>query len=188
MKYFTPDLLDRYGSQDDDIADQAENEWELATKEYLAYFEEIKDKFPKDFKRLQTHFYLHDARILFLDYIDRFFLMRLELNGGTNLALAYELSNRSPIHFTLPDKKLFWLYDEVQLKQGGNNPIFLHSFLFTNTEDQTGEIKIEFANFILEEIQSEEDFQVFLAKRDLNWSSTNGELQTGLGLSGPLPV
>jgi hypothetical protein len=41
MKYFTPDLLARFGSSDEAVADAAEKEWDGKQKEYRKYLQSI---------------------------------------------------------------------------------------------------------------------------------------------------
>jgi hypothetical protein len=41
MKYFTPELYAKINSQDDDLADQADAEWESALRRYRCHFNKI---------------------------------------------------------------------------------------------------------------------------------------------------
>jgi hypothetical protein len=64
MKYFTPDLLGRFGSEDDAIALGAQEELENRSAQYTEYLKHIRDKLPERFRELQERFYLHDARVI----------------------------------------------------------------------------------------------------------------------------
>jgi hypothetical protein len=65
MNYFTPDLLARFGSEDDRVALAAQEELEQRAERYAQYRRSIAAKLPKRFRELQQRFYLHDARVLF---------------------------------------------------------------------------------------------------------------------------
>ncbi|MFI5461400.1 MAG: hypothetical protein ACHRXM_38860 [Isosphaerales bacterium] len=62
MKFFTPDLIDRFGSADDGIAFAAQQEFEGRSEEYLRQLHEIEVKLPERFRELLDQFYLHDSR------------------------------------------------------------------------------------------------------------------------------
>jgi len=65
MKYFTPELLERVGSLDDDVADAAHADWERAVARWLRRWQKIKPAFPADVQRLvDEQVCLHDALIL----------------------------------------------------------------------------------------------------------------------------
>ncbi len=64
MKYFTPDLLARCRSLDDDVADSAAEEWERALAAYRARLQAIRPHLPSGARVLLSRFTLHDARVL----------------------------------------------------------------------------------------------------------------------------
>ena len=64
MKFFTPDLLDQFGSENDDVAHAAEEELEQRSDAYVRHLGEIEDRLPQRFRDLIDHFYLHDARVI----------------------------------------------------------------------------------------------------------------------------
>ena len=64
MKFFTPDLIDRFGSEDDGIAFAAQQEFERRSEEYLRQLHEIEAKLPERFRELLEQFYLHDPRVI----------------------------------------------------------------------------------------------------------------------------
>jgi hypothetical protein len=64
MKFFTPDLLGRFGSEDDTIALAAQQELENRSEQYTEYLKHIRDKLSERFRELQERFYLHDARVI----------------------------------------------------------------------------------------------------------------------------
>src|SRR5207248_4085528 len=64
MKFYTPDFLERFGSEDEDIALAAHDELERRSEEYSQHVEEIEGKLPQRFRDLLNQFYLHDARVI----------------------------------------------------------------------------------------------------------------------------
>ena len=46
MRFFTQELLDRFGTADDDIADAANEEWEQKCAEYNAHLQSIWKQLP----------------------------------------------------------------------------------------------------------------------------------------------
>jgi hypothetical protein len=64
MRFYTPDLLARFGSKDDNIADAAHDEIEQRAEEYVQHLDEIEARLPPRFRDLLNQFYLHDARVI----------------------------------------------------------------------------------------------------------------------------
>lgn len=64
MKFFTPELLTRFGSDDPAIAEAAEAELEVQADEYLQALGKIEQELPPRFRDLLDRYYLHDARVL----------------------------------------------------------------------------------------------------------------------------
>jgi hypothetical protein len=64
MKFFTPDLLERYGSADDRVARTAHEELERHTDEYLQKLQEFETRLPRRLRDLLNQYYLHDARVI----------------------------------------------------------------------------------------------------------------------------
>jgi hypothetical protein len=64
MNFFTPDLLVRFGSEDDQLAEAAHEEVELRTEAYVRALQEIEPKLPPRLRDLIDQFYLHDARVI----------------------------------------------------------------------------------------------------------------------------
>jgi hypothetical protein len=67
MKYFTPALLERLASPDDEVADAAHGEWERARARWKRRWPKIKSAFPETVRRFEAaSVCLHDARVLSL--------------------------------------------------------------------------------------------------------------------------
>lgn len=64
MKFFTPELLTRFGSDDPAIAEAAEAEFEVRVDEYLQALRAIEHELPPRYRELLERYYLHDARVL----------------------------------------------------------------------------------------------------------------------------
>src|SRR5262249_6628669 len=86
MKFFTPDLLERFGSEDDRIALAAQEELEQRSQRYLEHFNAIKGKLPPRCQEMQERFYLHDARVVGSPFswfaLDPFLPFPADLNPG----------------------------------------------------------------------------------------------------------
>jgi hypothetical protein len=62
MKFFTQNLLERFGSEDDRVALAAQEELEKRSEEYRRHLREIEAELPPRFREMQERYYLHDAR------------------------------------------------------------------------------------------------------------------------------
>lgn len=137
MKYFTVDLLRRFQSSDDQIADAADDEWERMGEEYRAWFKSIRSQLPAGMRELHRKYYLHDASVFPLKASRKEFVMRLKLDTPPHeeLLLRYHLAKkpRFVFHSSVAEKGcpyLIWLYHEIeQVKHSGQ---FSHSILFNN--------------------------------------------------------
>jgi hypothetical protein len=145
MRFITPDLLVRFGSPDDRVANRASKDWEGAHAAYVSHLAEIGPVLPKHLRRLLKRFYLHDAKVLTitLDVVPYFSLF-LELEKPARsedrfLELRYRLVGPKGIQFkSHPElsgdgKALgWWQYDEVDVRQTPDGvSLFTHSILFT---------------------------------------------------------
>jgi hypothetical protein len=64
MKYFTPDLLAGYRSDDSQLAEAAQEKLEHRSEQYLRTLQQIEPRLPPRFRDLLDQFYLHDARVI----------------------------------------------------------------------------------------------------------------------------
>lgn len=139
MNYFTPSLLLRFGSTDDDVADAAQDEWEKANQKYLKHLEAIRPRLPRGARSLLRNFCLHDARLLALglgaDHLQLSFVLELDPPRDRGILLTYDLSRRPELlthpELSEPGTPLEWLYDEFDLARRKAQPTALHSILFT---------------------------------------------------------
>lgn len=61
MKYFTPELVVAYGSDNPATWKDAEARWDDACACYDAYLASIKDRLPADLRHVEDTYRLHDA-------------------------------------------------------------------------------------------------------------------------------
>ncbi len=160
MKFFTPDLVQRFGSQDEGVAHAALEEFEQRAKDYAHYLKSIKSKLPARFRKLQERYYLHDARVLHFPMVDPpplplpgWWAVCNSQNGKAASSFWLIIQMDTPpheyvvLHYLLPDKRaiklnktpsaeecpyLEWLYDEVEIANNQKRSRFTHNILFTN--------------------------------------------------------
>ena len=139
MKFFTPELLTRFGASDDAIADAAQVEWEAATKRYSDSIRSMKKDMPRRLKSMLRRFSFHDARLCFIgmDGQSLRLSLRLDTPPQETVFLRYRLTEAVEMirhSMDLQDRPpyLVWMYDEIELVTGGAFPTFRHSILFNN--------------------------------------------------------
>jgi hypothetical protein len=155
MNYFTPELLKRFNSRDDDIADTAHKESEQAIRAYKEHFDKIREKLPEDVRRLLRSFYLHDAKLesfLIGERVVSIFV-RPEADGDVLLMLRYLLAGPARLSGNWRRSKnqppLEWLYDEFDVRQKRGSAVFTHSILFTDDR----ELQLDFSDMVLDTYQ-----------------------------------
>jgi hypothetical protein len=142
MNYFTPDLLARFGSADDGVADAANEEWESAQERYWAHLTKIRTELPKGVRRVLRRFSLHDAQVVAMTVDQSPYLsLFLRVEGPASpasqfLELRYRLATRPKISRHPSDREdgtplRWWLYDEFELVSVGNIRLFSHSILLS---------------------------------------------------------
>src|SRR5207248_6203575 len=99
MKYFTPELLARSRSLDDDEAEAAAAEWEKKITAYNVRLKEIRRRLPLGARQLLKHVSLHDAQFLTLNRAgnELFLTFRLPSNAhkqAGGVELRYTLAGR----------------------------------------------------------------------------------------------
>ncbi len=153
MNYFTPDLLVRFGSENDQVADAASDEWEQLSKRYADHLRAISAGLPEAARALIDRFPLHDARVLEIGWDDKssrlFIVLRLEEGPEQGVQIEYHLTAGPAVyeHGELYEEEapLEWLYDELDVLEGTNPPVYTHSILFTKGL----ELQVEFTGLAL---------------------------------------
>jgi hypothetical protein len=143
MKYFTPDLLLRFGSEDDATADAAHLEWERKSRQYQERLDDLRSQLPRTAKSLLRRYCLHDARVLMLgisrDDLALSLFLELADEAGTAVQLVYDLVRKPRLrkHPELTERgaPLEWLYDEFDVEEGKGGKVFTHSILFADGQE-----------------------------------------------------
>jgi hypothetical protein len=147
MKYFTPDLLARYGSPDDTVADEAHSEWEAVTETYKRHLQSIYQELPKRLRGLLRRYHLHDARVCFVGVDNQALHLTLQLDSPPHetIFLRYRLASEVVPRTTdglITQPPFTWLYDELDIAKQGDIPIVEQRILFSNGLELT----IQFQN------------------------------------------
>jgi hypothetical protein len=156
MKFFTLDLLEEFGSDDDRVALAADQELERRSQEYLQKLHQIMPKLPERFRELLEQFYLHDARVIPClslgtaglsapsalpepgEWRWPLFSIGLQLDTPPRnlLVLQYRdvIIEHSATHYLESEEcpYLEWQYDEVDMVETEERTEFNHSILFTS--------------------------------------------------------
>jgi hypothetical protein len=138
MKYMTPELLARMQSEDEAIAEAADNAWQKASRAYNAHVEKIRPSLTDPVQLFLDSGCLHDARVLVCGSNKRQFsiLVRLDSPPGEGLLISYQLvgSPAQVKHSKLANYGKPWgwvLYDEIELVKGKHISTYSHALLFT---------------------------------------------------------
>ena len=173
MKFYTPELLERFASTDEQTALAAQDELEQRSEHYAAYLQSIAKKLPPRFQELQQRFYLHDARVILpfgpwlppwhpemlWDMLNAMQLDRSRTPPSFLIALQLDAPPREfvVLHYRgvrlegdpfrmrrYPRIPLLdWLHDEVELVLVGEQVEFQHSILFS----EGVELRLQFTDF-----------------------------------------
>ena len=123
MKYFTPAILNRLQSDDEDVFASAHDEWETAIVRYRRRWAKIKNEFPESVRRFkQARVCLHDAELLSMGREGEALVMVLqpEPPAETITILTFTLDGEPTIDPAgLPGWEstdyAVWLYEEFDL-------------------------------------------------------------------------
>jgi hypothetical protein len=148
MRYFTPELMERLGSSDRDVARAADQEWDRRLEDYEAHLGRLEPFFSEPFQPFNA-LLLHDARVLCLALSgDRLLMvLRKDVPPGEVVALTYELVAPPDLdREALPPEQrsnvMDYLYNELDLEENGEGPVFTESILFSNG----WELRLRFRN------------------------------------------
>jgi hypothetical protein len=146
VKYMTPELLARFRSDDDRVADAAAEEWDRAGEAYRDHLTLIMPNLPPAAQWLSSPtFCLHDARVLatWADAERPVVGIDVELDHprGKVFRLVYslmhpfikELSHPTLVRDGPPGE--YWLYDEFDVIQDEPYPTLRHSILLTGSRE-----------------------------------------------------
>jgi hypothetical protein len=166
MRYFTRQLYLDFNSPDDAVADQADEAWEVALREYHEHLEGIRDRLPSNVVKL-AELNLHDAEILAraekiqpempFAYLDKLIpvsfwsavgIVSVRV-GDDILLLIYNLWDRireqpAPDNWRFSRRREHWLYDEVDVAGEKRGP-FIHRILLSSGV----ELEIPFSTVVI---------------------------------------
>jgi hypothetical protein len=154
MKYFTPELIHAYGSDDPAVWREAERRWDAACTVYAAHLDAIKPNFPPGLRRLEENFNLHDAVVQGLGQRDGKLLIVVQLDRPPQplLILAYDLVGEPQIREDAlhPEDRssgsqVDWQHDEIEQSSGS---AWQHTILLSNG----WEVRIPFRDVQVEEV------------------------------------
>jgi len=159
MKYFTPELLIAYGSDDPATWKDAEARWDEACAGYDAYLASIKDRLPADLRHVEDTYRLHDAIVRGMWRGATFVLVLQPLGLPQRLlTFTYQLVSDPvirkdvlPSDYRSTGDYVDWQYDELEMAEG-EPPTWRQSILFSNGWEVTlhfGDVRVEEAEALL---------------------------------------
>lgn len=159
MKYFTPELLARFRSSNEAVAEKAADEWELQAERYAKHFTSIRPQLPRGLAQFLDACSLHDATVkigrLKSAKNDFAILATLENPERDTAFLFYQLKGEPKITRHPPSSEVAgppeWMYDELEIVDGGgilfnlfHHPVYRHSILLSDGI----EIQVDFTNAV----------------------------------------
>jgi hypothetical protein len=136
MQFFTPELYMRFNSSDDDVANEADEEWENALLKYRKHLDAIRARMSSHVSKL-AGLCLHDALLLAFEQVEEPLIAILSVEmDGMIVSLIYHLSDRVRVHQPIKDwsfskLRVHWLYDEIDTASGKHTS-FMHRILLSD--------------------------------------------------------
>jgi hypothetical protein len=151
MKFFKPELFLRFNSSDEEEADRADEEWEVAIRAYRDHLDELREHLPTGVKAL-VNLNLHDAEWLALDqhaghfYSDRSEPVPFAVESGIGILSLKQGDRVISLFYLLWDgikkyrpedtwpfskERPHWLFDEIDAISMPDGP-FLHRILLSD--------------------------------------------------------
>lgn len=158
MKYFTPELIVAYGSDDPAVWKEAEARWDAACEQYNTVLSSFKPSFPSGLRRIEENYSLHDAVIRSMGLREGSFVIVLQLDPPPQslLTLSYDLVEQPiikrdvlPAEYRSTDGHIDWQYDEIE-KALDQPPTWHQSILLSNG----WEVVLRFRDIRVEEMQA----------------------------------
>jgi hypothetical protein len=158
MKYFTPELLLRYGADEPGTYQPATEEWDQACQRYTSYIDSVKGQMTPGLRKIDESYFLHDAKIRAMGKQGRSFLITVQLDNPPHPLVTFtcELMDEPVINTTaLPFELrstghvIEWQYDELELL-AGEPPTWSWSILLSNG----WEVKLYLRDVQVQELQA----------------------------------
>ena len=161
MKYFTPELYLLYNSNDDKVADQAQESWDQAIDEYKRYLKDHRGKMPSKVRMLAEKCCFHDSPLLSWQTHEPSGssksasprVLTLGLHQGNEMVVLYYFltdspkESRRPRNWPFSHERKHWLYDEIAITAAA---VFMHQILWSDGS----ELAIPFADVIVDRFPS----------------------------------
>jgi hypothetical protein len=162
MRFFTPDLLERYASDDPAVAGAADAEWEAVNGLYSRHIQALEPSLPPHIREFQS-LLLHDAKVQSLarDKGRLILILKKDVPPRDLVLLAYDLEGE-PVLLPFARRPRDWQeptwfdFDEFDWIEEGGRVVYTQSIVFGNG----WEMQLRFR-----------DVQVTLAEP---WTPTNG--------------
>jgi hypothetical protein len=157
MKYFTPELIVAYGSDDPETWKEGQRRWEAACARYSTHLASLRNDLPPGLRLIEDNYRLHDAVVRGMGRRGGAFFIMLQLDAPPQslLSCTYSLVDEPAItHGALPPEfcstggQVDWQYDEVE-KGARQPPTWRQSILLSNG----WEVALHFRDVQVEEIQ-----------------------------------
>ena len=137
MTYFTPELFIRLQSDQEEVLEAAEIDWEEASTRYRTRLSQVRDELPDSVRELVEGHFLHDAEILGIGAEEDRFVIAVRTREPEDelLVLVYELIEpatiaREVLPESLRSDTMHWLHDEIEVR--ANEMEFNHKIMFSN--------------------------------------------------------
>lgn len=138
MRFFTPDLLERFKSSDPAIAGAADAEWETAHERYAEKMRQLEPTLPPHLREF-NELLLHDASLQTLARDGNRLLMVLKKDVPPRdvVVLTYDLLDE-PLLVPFEKQPREWQkptrfdFDEFAQVQEGDRAVYLQSIVFAN--------------------------------------------------------
>jgi hypothetical protein len=138
MKYFTPELIERYGSANERVAGAADEEWEYALSRYENYLQRLEPSLPQHIREF-TRLLLHGSIVWSIARQDDklIMVMRKDIPPKDALILTYTLLAEPVINDEALSAEhrasvMTFQYDEFERVQDGDGQVYAQSIIFAN--------------------------------------------------------
>jgi hypothetical protein len=138
MKYFTRELQERFGSENDSVAAAADAEWEAVLERYDHYLQSIEGELPEHIREF-NNLLLHDAIVWSIARQANKLIMVMQKNIPPQdvVILTYTLTEEPVIDKeALPPEHrgsiMDFQYDEFELIRDGERTTYAQSIIFGN--------------------------------------------------------
>jgi hypothetical protein len=158
MKYFTPDLLCRYGGDQPAVYQPAMEEWDQACKRYGSYIALIKGQMTPGLRQIEENYALHDAKVRAMGKQGLSFVITVQLDAPPHALVTFTLDlvddplvheGVLPTEMRSTGPVVEWQYDELELLPGQPSS-WSWSILFSNG----WEVELHFRDVHVQELQA----------------------------------